>query len=330
MPSDNDILADLARFANHALDVDGRTFDLFVSKAQAKGVALADMVHAVNDVHARYVAKGKDFEPLACLLYSCNPANRDRLPPKALTFRAWREQESAKANAGASAEARARDEANNRAWAQKFCARGESECKRICAEFMLLAREFQRVRGLNIGGQMELELSARTFENVCKRIEQGHGTAIVQDAAYMECWARGTWQFPKLDADTDTSRPAPVSPQMVTHERMERRLEERDGPLADAFCKREDRMTRVLAALNDPKGPCVHLQKQLGEWAAQGDLNWRAATMKLGKDEVTLRPTARAFLAVLEHEARGTWRFPQLEVPNESETEFAGQDRRLA
>lgn len=30
----------------------------------------------------------------------------------------------------------------------------------------------------------------------------------------------------------------------------------------------------------------------------------RAATMKLGKDEVTLRPTARAFLAVLEHEAR--------------------------
>mgnify|MGYP000972609590 FL=1 len=40
------------------------------------------------------------------------------------------------------------------------------------------------------------------------------------------------------------------------------------------------------------------------ERAAQGDLNWRAATMKLGKDEVTLRPTARAFLAVLEHEAR--------------------------
>lgn len=318
--------ADLRAYADW-LDIGEEEFSSFWSEAKRLNLTL-QVRHALSAYENQWVhRKAVPNSLVGALVALCDPRNRKPLRPNANTLDVWRNDSETKRNTQEQ-EQRLRDDELK--WALEFVKRGKDECKRICAEFMLLAREFQRARGLNIGGQMELELSARTFENVCKRIEQGHGTAIVQDAAYMECWARGTWQFPKLDADTDTSRPAPVSPQMVTHERMERRLEERDGPLADAFCKREDRMTRVLAALNDPKGPCVHLQKQLGEWAAQGDLNWRAATMKLGKDEVTLRPTARAFLAVLEHEARGTWRFPQLGVPNESETEFAGQDRRLA
>lgn len=202
MPSDNDILADLARFANHALDVDGRTFDLFVSKAKAKGVALADMVHAVNDVHARYVAKGKDFEPLACLLYSCNPANRDRLPPKALTFRAWREQESAKANAGASAEAKARDEANNRAWAQKFFARGEFECKRIFAEFWQEAETVNHEFGETVGVTLKTALRCRGFESLAWDITQK--PRLAYEAAMVECWARGTWRFPQLEVQNES------------------------------------------------------------------------------------------------------------------------------
>lgn len=302
MPDDNDILTDLGRFAVHALDVDGRTFDQFVIKAQSRGYSLADIVHSVNDVHARYVLKGKTFEPISALLYSCVPANRDLLPPKALTFKQWREAEAEQSQSQAAADAERKRREDDLKLAQEFIKRGEPECKRICAEFMQIASEFRRIRDVTLGGQLALELMSRKFESVCQRIGQGYGTALAQDAAYMECWARGTWQFPPLKPEVKAVANV-MSPQAIEYERMERRLEERDGPLADAFCKREDRMARVLEALSDPCGPCSHLQAQLGQWAAEGDLNWRAATMKIGDGEVSMRPTARALLAVLERVA---------------------------
>lgn len=311
MPNDNDILADLSRFASHALDVDGRTFDQFVLKAQSRGVHLADMVHAVNDVHARYVLKGKTFEPISALLYSCQAGNRDPLPPRALTFKQWRDAEAgnAKTQADQDAEKRRRDDDLERA--REFVKRGEAECKRICAEFMQIAAEFRRQRNVSIGAQLAMELSQRQFADIAQRIESGLGTALVQDAAYVECWARGTWQFPKLAPETGEAA-GKASPQMIEHERMERMLEERDGPLADAFCRRDDRMERVLAALDDPRGPLSHLQAHLGKWAAQGDLNWRAATVTLCSvaggvshdEELSLRPSARRMLAILERQAR--------------------------
>lgn len=284
------------------LDIGEEEFSLFESEAKRLSLTL-EMRHALTAYENQWVVvKRVPSQIVGALLALCDRRNRKPLRPEAKTFEAWKHDTEAR---GAQKDAEKRLREDDLKWARVFIKRGKDECKRICAEFMQIAREFLRARNINIGGQLALELSARTFDNVCQRIEQGYGTALAQDAAYMECWARGTWRFPKLGADIDTSRPAPLSPQMIEYEKMERRLEERDGPLADEFCKREDRMTRVLAALEDPKGPCGHLHKQLGEWAAQGELNWRAATMLCGKDEVTMRPAARAFLAVLEHQARG-------------------------
>lgn len=299
--SANTYPTDLRAYADW-LDIGEEDFVSFWSEAQRLNLTL-QVRHALSAyenqwVHRKAVPNGI----VGALLALCDTRNRKPLRPDAKTFDAWRNDAETKRKQG-EAEKRQREEDHK--LALKFVERGEDECKRICCEFMQLASEFQRVRNVNIGGQIQLELGWRTFENVCQRVEQGYGTALAQDAAYMECWARGTWQFPGLKTDLDTSSQRPLSPQMIEYEKMERQLEARDGPLADAFCKREDRMARVLEALNDPCGPCSHLQTQLGLWAALGDLNWRAATMKCGEQELTMRPTARAFLAVLEQRARG-------------------------
>lgn len=293
--------ADLRAYADW-LDIGEEDFSSFWSEAQRLNLTL-QVRHALSAYENQWVhRKAVPNSVVGALVALCDPRNRKPLRPNANTFDVWRNDSETKRNTQEH-EQRLRDD--DLKWALEFVKRGKDECKRICGEFMQIAREFLRSRNLNIGGQLARELAARTFENVRQRIEQGHGTALVQDAAYMECWARGAWQFPELKAGVDTSRPAPMSPQTVEYERMERRLEDRDGPLADAFCKRGDRMKRVAAALKDFTGPFAHLHKQLGAWAAEGDLNWRAAAMLCGRDEVTLRPTARAFLAVLEHEARG-------------------------
>lgn len=304
MPPDNEILPDLARYAEHSLDVDGRTFDQFVLKAQSRGVALADIVHAVNDVYARYVLKGKTFDPLSALLYSCSPANRDMLPPRAKTFKQWREEQQESKKTQAQAEFDAEEHARHVKWSAVFFKRGLEECKRIAAEFMIISREFKLEPVGHLGAQLEMDLSARGLD-WCKWHALS-GTALAQDAAFVECWARGTWQFPARKPDNELSgNSGTLSPQMIEYEKMERRLDSRDGLLALAFMQREDKLQRINKALGRPNPPCEHLSAEIGKWAASGCPDFHEYTIAMKDDKIPLKPTLRAFLAVLEHEARG-------------------------